>query len=290
MLRCPSSLSLLIRAFARSNWQDCAPLRWSAQLVVGGLPGVLLCLIIMKLAAAAPDQGNAAHMASIVPLLSASGLADTAAFHRLKFDGDPAADKAPHFRTPDTAPASHEEQRVPKVAKDSAAAVDFSAPRTHWRFLGPEVRAAIDASLAKRKDWQRIVLHGSSISHGNAHLLARYQSAVRGMPQGLACHFVIGNGKGAADGLVEPGERWLKALPAGDIADQGLSGTSISVCLVGDFNSQPPSTAQLEALDELKDYLAIKLGSLAITTHNALTGGQNSCLGAKFPVIETGAP
>ena len=287
MSRCPTRLSATLRAFADSNWQDRALLRWAAQLIVGGLPGVVICVIIMRLAAAAPDQGNGAHTASIVPLLSTSGLADTAAFHRLKFDRDPAADKAPRFRMPDATLASDAGRSVLKEPSDGpVTTVDFNAPRTSWRHLGPAARAAVDASLAKHKDWQRIVLHGSSISHGNARLLARYQASVRGMTQGLASHFVIGNGKGAADGLVEPGERWVKALPAGDISDPGLSSTSISVCLVGDFDSQPPSASQLEALDELLDYLAIKLGHLSLTTHGALTGGQSSCLGSKFPVIK----
>ncbi len=283
MLHRPSSLSTPIRSFLDSNWQDCAPLRWAAQLAVGGLPGVLICLVIMRLASIAPDQGQGAHAASIVPLLSASGLADTAAFHRMKFDLDPAAGKAPQFRLPDAAPVS---QEVAHATVSAVPVVDFNAPRTEWRHLNASARAAIDASLAKRRDWQRVVLHGSSISHGNARLLARYQATVRGQADGLASHFVIGSGKGKSDGLVEPGERWLKALPAGDIADPLLSETSISVCLVGDFNSQPPSKAQLEALDELMDYLAIKLGRLTLTTHSALIGGQSSCLGAKFPAIK----
>ncbi len=282
-----SRLPKPIQAFATSEWQDCTPLRWAAQLAVGGVPGLVICLIIMRLAGAAPEKGGSTHIASIIPLLSASGLADTPAFHRLKPESDLTANRAPCFRVPgmDGGPV---QVSAAGPASMPAVAHDFHAPRTSWKHLDAATRAAVDATLARKKDWHRVVLHGSGgLAQGGARLLGRYQSAVHS--QGLACHFVIGSGKGVADGRVEAGERWAKGLPAGDIADTGMAGSSISVSVVGDFNASPPSQAQLEALDELMDYLALKLGRLELTTHARLggkTGGAAaSCLGVKFPVL-----
>ncbi|MDB6137795.1 MAG: N-acetylmuramoyl-L-alanine amidase [Verrucomicrobiaceae bacterium] len=277
MFRFITNLRSRFRVFADSGWQDDAPLRWAAQLLVGGLPGVLVCLVIRWMAGAPAEQGSGAHIASIMPLLSASGLQDSAAFHRLQYETPAGAigQGTPQFRMPSS--AAVDSGKVAAAAQSKALpTVDFNAPRTAWKHLGPAVRARIDASLALRHDWQRIVLHGSRASHGNARLLDRYDTNVRGLSQGLAYHFVIGNGSGAADGSVETGVRWTQAMAAGDATDTG-----ISVCLVGDFNSQAPSTAQLEAVNELKDYLTIKLGRMALSTHQ-----ESSCLGVKFPEID----
>ncbi len=272
MPRTSTSTTAFDRVFSDPGWQDSAPLRWLAQLLVGGLPGVLICLVIRWMAGSPTEQGSGAHIASVVPILSASGLVDSSAFHRLKFEPSAAAGRAPQFRVPDV-----DSVRTGRATGSQAPAktsnVDFNAPRTAWKYLTPAVRAQIDATLAVRRDWQGIVLHGSRVNHGNARLMDRYDSTVRGLSQGLAHHFVIGNGAGAADGLIETGRRWTKAQAAGDTTDAG-----ISVCLVGDFNEKAPSKAQLEAVDELVDYLSIKLGRMELTTHSG-----SSCLGTKFP-------
>ncbi|MDB6075123.1 MAG: N-acetylmuramoyl-L-alanine amidase [Verrucomicrobiaceae bacterium] len=214
-------------------------------------------------------------MASIIPLLSASGLTDSSAFHRLKFEPSAAATHTPQFRVPDI-------NKVPMknavVSPTAAAAVNFSAPRTAWKHLSPAVRAQVDASLAQHRDWQRIVLHGSGSSHGNAKLMDRYDVSVRGMEQGSNYHFIIGNGAGAQDGLIETSRRWAQA---------GDASSCVSVCLVGDFNEQAPSNAQMEAVDELMDYLSIKLGQMELSPHSAAKGSVSSCLGTKFPCVET---
>jgi hypothetical protein len=218
-------------------------MRWAAQLLVGSLPGTLICLVIMWMASKPSDQGSGTHIASIVPLLSANGLADSPAFHRLRFEHSTAADHSPQFRAPSAAIAA---PALPPEANAADPSVDFNTPRTAWKYLSASVRARIDASLAKRHDWESIVMHGSGLSHGNAKLLDRYHSSVRGLAQGLSYHFVIGNGSGASDGFIETGSRWTQALAAGDTQD-----TSISICLSGDVNNPAPTKAQVEAVHEL---------------------------------------
>ena len=63
-------------------------------------------------------------------------------------------------------------------------------------------------------NWKRIVVHHSAIKYGNA---AKYDAAhrQRGMQNGLAYHFVIGNGIDSGDGEVEIGPRWKKQLLGG---------------------------------------------------------------------------
>ena len=264
-----------VRIIEDSGMEDSAPLRWAAQLLVGGLPGVLICLVIMWMASKPSDQSSGTHIASVVPLLSANGLVDTPAFHRIMYENGGPSRQSPQFREPSASPLP---DANPSVTDAKLPSVNLNAPRTSWKYLVASVRAQIDASLSQRRDWESIVLHGSGMNHGNAKLLNRYHGGVRGINQGMAYHFVIGNGIGATDGLIEAGSRWVKALAAGDADAQDRK---ISVCLVGDFNERAPSKAQMEALHELMDYLAIKLGPLELTPH------QSSCLGSKF--AEAGA-
>ena len=277
MLRIPSrTTTARVRVIADSGWEDSVPARWTAQLVVGGLPGILVCLVIMWMVGKPSGEGSGAraHIASMVPLLSASGLADSPAFHRLQPGANASALHAPQFRTPE-GPSSQERPGGAVQAAPSAA-VDFTTPRIAWAHLNAGVRASIDAGLAKSRDWRRIVLHGSGAGHGNARLLDRYHAAVRGQDQ--VYHFVIGNGSGAADGLIEAGRRWASA-PAED--------KDIEVCLVGDFNERAPSKAQMEALHELMDYLSIKLGKVELVAHQ--TGqGTAGCLGTKLVLADGG--
>ena len=265
MSRTPSRMTTLIRVPEDSGWQDSAPLRWTAQLLVGGLPGALVCLIIMWMASAPANERNGAHIASIMPLLSASGLADTAAFHRLKFEQPASAGHAPQFRVPGVVAAQPKNQPAAAIPL-----LRLGTPRTAWKHLSPAIRGQIDAGVAQHHGWQRVILHGSGGNQGNARVLSRFEARVRGV-QGTAYQFVIGNG------VIEASPRWTSLPEARD--------NTINVCLVGDFNEQSPSPAQLEALDELMDYLSIKLGKLELTTHRNADGGAGGCLGAKFPAV-----
>ena len=257
------------------------PVRWAAQVAVGALPGLIIVFTIMLLASGSLRTGNpGTSAASIVPLLSASTLVDSAAFHRANLPAASVVDQI-SFRSPGSVVNSGSRKRILTVVKKtSPLAVNFQAPRENWNHLNVECRKDIDTGVSGKNTWQRVVLHGSGSSHGSAKLIDRYHSQIRGMKQGLDYHFIIGNGNGAADGSIKAGPRWLNAMPAEGMP---LSESSISVCFVGDFQAQQPTSAQLAALDELLDYLSIKLGQLAVTTHSGLAGESTRCLGAKFP-------
>ena len=52
---------------------------------------------------------------------------------------------------------------------------------------------------------------------------------------------------------------------------------------MGDFDREMVPNEQLEALDELIDYLEAKVGVLQLTTHRQLERRPTSCPGRYFP-------
>ena len=149
------------------------------------------------------------------------------------------------------------------------------------RTSAPASRREVDAGAKASGVWQRVVLHGTASTQGALKLLDRYQTNVQGVAGGTPYHFVIGNGSGSGDGQIEVSSRWKKG-EATEVAALGEG--SIQVCMVGDFQHQAPTKAQLEALDELLDYLALKIGNLPIATHEGVSGTSSRCMGAKFPI------
>ena len=80
------------------------------------------------------------------------------------------------------------------------------------------------------------------------------------MQNGLAYHFVIGNGRSSGNGQIEIGSRWTRQINGGHVASDYLNNIAIGICLVGDLNRQVPTQAQLAALDELVTYLRGRVG------------------------------
>lgn len=109
--------------------------------------------------------------------------------------------------------------------------------------------------------WTAIYVRHSNTPEGSAATLAEH-ARLRGI-SGPPDHFVIGNGRGMADGEVQFTARWNEQAPAaspevGIRIDPGW----ISVCLIGDFDRQPPTPAQRERLAALVAALG---GPLSLT-------------------------
>lgn len=151
-----------------------------------------------------------------------------------------------------------------------------------WDHLTTRLRQEIDAAQAESRRWDSIVLHHSSTRGGNASMLSMYHK-VRGLEGGLAYHFVIGNGNYAKDGAIKVGSRWESQSPAGKLAEDPADPRAINICLIGDFSNEPPTSAQLVALDELIHYLRAKLGHLEMQSHHRSGDGTASCPGRYFP-------
>jgi len=102
--------------------------------------------------------------------------------------------------------------------------------------------------------WKYIVAHHSATPHGNAKSYDRVDRD-HGMENGLAYHFVIGNGRDSGDGEIEIGERWKKQLHGGHVSKWEYNNHGIGICLVGNFEKQTPTPKQLKTFKELVRYL-----------------------------------
>lgn len=134
----------------------------------------------------------------------------------------------------------------------------------------------------KSYTWKNIIAHHSGIRYGNAEVYGKAHTR-RGMKNGLAYHFVIGNGVDSRDGLIEIGPRWKKQLEGGHVKSRKYNLNSIGICLVGDFQKFRPSAKQLAAFKELTSYLKNDLlrGRPKFYVHNDLE--QTLCPGKYFP-------
>lgn len=162
----------------------------------------------------------------------------------------------------------------------------FGGPR--YRYLTRSVRSEIDRAPVKRGRWQYIIVHNSGTRQGNARIFENYHRKVRKMKNGLAYHFVIGNGKSSGNGEIEIGSRWTRQINGGHVASDYLNNISIGICLVGDYNRDKPTDAQLAALDELIRYLRGRVGktkgrSSIVKAHREINPKPTDCPGNRFP-------
>jgi hypothetical protein len=156
-----------------------------------------------------------------------------------------------------------------------------------YRYLTPEVRRAIDRARVRTGRWRYIVVHNSATNQGNAKIFDRYHRNVRKMPNGLAYHFVIGNGNASGDGEIEIGQRWTRQINGGHVASDYLNNIALGICLVGDFDRRVPTRAQLGALQELTDYLRKRVGRskgklAAVRGHKQINPRPTTCPGKRF--------
>lgn len=166
---------------------------------------------------------------------------------------------------------------VPSPGSDSVA----SKP-----VLPKQVQQAIQAARVKSGRWKRIVIHHSGTAEGTIKGMNDYHLNVRHMENGLAYHFVIGNGKGMDDGAIYVGNRWRKQINGGHLASAAQNETSLGICLVGSFDSRPPTARQMESLTSLVVALQkrCRLSDKAVVTHQQINVVHTRCPGAKFPL------
>jgi murein DD-endopeptidase MepM/ murein hydrolase activator NlpD len=157
---------------------------------------------------------------------------------------------------------------------------------------GSVIAPAIAASRGLRITpgrWTHIVVHHSGIEAGNA---TSYDGAHRrrGMENGLAYHFVIGNGRDSGDGVLEVGPRWPKQLYGGHVRSQAMNDHGIGICLVGNFENRTPGRKQLATLYSLIDWLRGDglPGKLPpkVTVHRWVDRNHTVCPGKHFPYDE----
>ena len=133
--------------------------------------------------------------------------------------------------------------------------------------------------------WTSIVIHHSATERGSAGLFDKGHRQ-KGWDE-LGYHFVIGNGHGSPDGLIEVGPRWHKQKHGAHCKtlDNHFNEHGIGICLVGDFTRDRPTRRQLASLNRLAAYLCSRCGISPdrITTHGAVTG-KTACPGPHFSI------
>ena len=161
---------------------------------------------------------------------------------------------------------------------------------TNYRYLSRSVIEAIRRAPVKRHRWQFIVVHNSGTRQGNARVFDYYHRHVRRMQNGLAYHFVIGNGTSTGNGQIEVGDRWRRQINGGHVHSDYLNNISLGICLVGDFNRDQPTRAQLDACEELIRYLRERCGgtgrgNIPVKPHREMNPPRwpTDCPGDVFP-------
>lgn len=151
-------------------------------------------------------------------------------------------------------------------------------------FVGP-ARSQIDAPKGRLREWEYIVVHHSGTPGGNAKIFDYFHRQTRGMENGLAYHFVIGNGSDSGDGQIEVGPRWSMQKQGGHLASESLNEIAIGICLVGDFSTHRLGPRQTAALIELVQYLRKMMpdAKLKFRLHREINTKPTECPGKLFP-------
>ncbi len=166
----------------------------------------------------------------------------------------------------------------------------FSRQPTNYRYLTSATIDAIRRAPVQRGRWKFIIVHNSGTRQGNARAFDYYHRKIRRMRNGLAYHFVIGNGTSSRNGQIEIGDRWRRQINGGHVHSDYMNNIGLGICLVGDFNRDQPTRAQLEACEELIRYLQERCGksdgrSLIVRPHREVNPPRwaTDCPGDAFP-------
>ncbi len=108
-----------------------------------------------------------------------------------------------------------------------------------------DTRVPVDSS-----GWKHIEIHQSGTPSGNALSLA--ESCRKKALGALAYHFVITNGRGGPDGRIQVSQQWTQQKDARGRQLSREAGSTIRICLIGDFGQEgPPGRVQLSQLELL---------------------------------------
>jgi N-acetylmuramoyl-L-alanine amidase len=191
---------------------------------------------------------------------------------------------------PDVEPAQPRMlSRIPTSTESQTAPLAAVPPSSQTYGL-PSLSLDQFSPDAPARNWTWIVLHHTATSHGSvesinaAHLARRDRN---GNPwKGIGYHFVIGNGNGMDDGEIEPTFRWRGQLPGAHAGDDEHNQHGIGIVLVGNFELERPTAAQVASARRLVALLQTRYG---IEKSRVLRHGDikaTACPGKYFPLDE----
>lgn len=138
----------------------------------------------------------------------------------------------------------------------------------------------------KRK-WEGILIHHSATDSGNLDKFDYHHRVVNGWLM-VGYDFIICNGNGGADGLIEMTDRWRQQIQ-GAHAGPGLKQYNdhwVGICLVGDFNRGKPTPRQMASLRRLVTYLQQRCGIPDTNVRGHRDVRDTECPGDHFPLSE----
>ncbi|WP_240928168.1 peptidoglycan recognition protein family protein [Thalassoroseus pseudoceratinae] len=134
------------------------------------------------------------------------------------------------------------------------------------------------------RDWTAIVVHHTATDRGSVESI--HQTHLNRKWLGIGYHFVIGNGQGMEDGLIEETFRWRGQLHGAHAGQNEYNRHGIGIALIGNFEKTPPTPAQVDSLTELVLRLQQKyqISPDRIFGHGELK--TTACPGRFFPLAE----
>lgn len=137
------------------------------------------------------------------------------------------------------------------------------------------------------REWKYIVLHHSATEVGSVESIDaahKLRKDADGNPwRGIGYHFLVGNGRGMPDGEVAATFRWQDQCEGAHAGDLRFNTQGIGICLVGNFEHEPPTPAQLKSLRELMTTLRdeCQIDTAGIVRHTDIKA--TACPGKQFP-------
>jgi len=164
------------------------------------------------------------------------------------------------------------------VIPDSANAREAASP-------DPYLPKDLERIRVEPGKWKYIVIHHSASPNASVKGMDYYHRVERHMENGLAYHFVIGNGHSMKDGEIAIGRRWTAQLDGGHLASEALNRKAIGICMVGNFDVDRPTRRQMESLHALVEFLLARchLSADALKTHQQINPIYTRCPGHNFP-------
>lgn len=137
--------------------------------------------------------------------------------------------------------------------------------------------------------WHYLTIHHSAGARGDLEFLRRvHRQRQAGDPvDEVPYHFLIGNGRGIAEGAIVPSERWRLGIWGAHVSarNRDRNFRSIGICLIGNFQKAAPSESQYAAAvalsRDLMDRFSIPVER--VTLHGETPGEATLCPGKNFP-------
>ena len=152
----------------------------------------------------------------------------------------------------------------------------------------PQVAAAVPRewipNSGAKRDWYWIVIHHSATPSGSEKDFDR-EHKEKGWDE-CGYHFVIGNGTNSGNGQIEVGPRWPKQKYGAHAktADNRFNEHGIGICLVGNFDVDRPTAAQMASLNKLVKYLMVTYNIPATRVLGHRDTKPTDCPGRNFNV------